>query len=58
MIGTVAFAVTAVFAVAPEGIDVFGACVVGIITAIGGGTIRDVTLEVLVFWGYRLKKNH
>jgi len=50
MAGTVAFAVTAVLAVAPRGIDLFGACVMGVITAIGGGTIRDVIIEVPVFW--------
>ena len=50
MAGTVAFAVTAVLAVAPKGIDLFGACVMGIITAIGGGTIRDLILDVPVFW--------
>ncbi|MDX8339034.1 trimeric intracellular cation channel family protein [Draconibacterium sp. IB214405] len=48
--GTVAFAVTAVLAVIPKGIDLFGACVMGIITAIGGGTIRDIVLDVPVFW--------
>ena len=50
MAGTVAFAVTAVLAVIPKGIDLFGASVMGIITAIGGGTIRDVILGVPVFW--------
>lgn len=50
MAGTVAFAVTAVLAVTPRGIDVFGACVMGVITAIGGGTIRDLILGVPVFW--------
>ena len=48
--GTVAFAVTAVLAVMPRGIDLFGACVMGLITAIGGGTIRDLILGVPVFW--------
>jgi uncharacterized membrane protein YeiH len=48
--GTVAFAATAVLAVAPRGIDLFGATVFGIITAIGGGTIRDIILDVPVFW--------
>ena len=48
--GTVAFAVTAVLAVAPRGIDPFGACVMGIITAVGGGTVRDLILDVPVFW--------
>ena len=50
MAGTVAFAVTAVLAVAPKGIDFFGASVMGIITAIGGGTVRDVILDVPIFW--------
>ena len=50
MAGTVAFAVTAVLALASRGIDLFGACVMGIITAIGGGTVRDVVLDVPVFW--------
>ena len=50
MAGTVAFAVTAVLAVTPRGVDLFGACVMGLITAIGGGTIRDVILDVPVFW--------
>lgn len=50
MAGTVAFAVTAVLAVTPRGIDLFGACVMGVITSIGGGTIRDLVLGVPVFW--------
>lgn len=50
MAGTVAFAATAVAAVAPKHVDLFGAVVMGIITAIGGGTIRDVILDVPVFW--------
>lgn len=50
MIGTVAFAVTAVLVVIPRGIDLFGACVMGVITAVGGGTIRDMILNVPVFW--------
>ena len=51
MAGTVAFAVTAVLAVAPRGIDLFGVLVLGVITAIGGGTLRDVIIEAPVFWG-------
>ena len=50
MAGTVAFAVTAVLAVTARGIDLFGATVLGIITAVGGGTVRDLILEVPVFW--------
>lgn len=54
MAGTVAFAVTAVLAVSKQGIDLFGACVLGIITAIGGGTIRDLILDVPIFWAIDL----
>ena len=50
MAGTVAFAVTAVIAVAPKGIDLFGASVMAIVTAVGGGTIRDVITNAPVFW--------
>lgn len=50
MLGIVAFAVTAVLAVASRGIDLFGANVLGLITTIGGGTVRDAILGVPVFW--------
>lgn len=50
MAGTVAFAVTAVLAVVPKGINVVAALVLGLITAIGGGTLRDTVLGVPVFW--------
>ena len=50
MLATVAFAASAVLAVSNSNIDLFGAFVLGIVTAIGGGTIRDLILEVPVFW--------
>lgn len=50
MAGTVAFASSAVLSVAERRIDLFAAVVLGIITAVGGGTIRDVILQVPVFW--------
>jgi uncharacterized membrane protein YeiH len=49
--GTVVFAVSGVFAVAGRGLDWFGGIVVGIVTAVGGGTIRDLVLGASpVFW--------
>ncbi len=48
--GTIAFAVTAVLAVSAKGIDLFGACVLAMITAVGGGTLRDLIIDVPVFW--------
>ena len=50
MIGTVAFAATAVLGVKALTITSFEAVVFAIITAVGGGTIRDVILDVPVFW--------
>jgi uncharacterized membrane protein YeiH len=52
---TVAFAVTAVLAIRSDSdIDFVGASLLGLITAIGGGTIRDVILDVPVFWSLDL----
>lgn len=55
MAATVAFAVTAVLAIRKDSdLDLLGATVLGLITAIGGGTIRDVILDVPVFWAQDL----
>ena len=50
MIGTAVFAVTGVLAVNRRGLDVFGAVVLGCVTALGGGTIRDLVIGAPVFW--------
>lgn len=50
MAGTVAFASSAVLCVAERKVDLFAAVVLGIITAVGGGTVRDVILDVPIFW--------
>lgn len=50
MIGTAVFAITGVLALRRDGIDVFGALVLGVVTALGGGTLRDLILDVPVFW--------
>jgi uncharacterized membrane protein YeiH len=50
MIGTAVFAVTGVLAVNRRGLDVFGAVVLGGVTSLGGGTIRDLVIAAPVFW--------
>ncbi|MEY3498239.1 MAG: hypothetical protein RLZZ325_1246, partial [Pseudomonadota bacterium] len=50
IIASAAFAITGVLAISDRGVDLFGVLVLGIITAIGGGTIRDVIMGVPVFW--------
>jgi uncharacterized membrane protein YeiH len=50
MIGTAVFAVTGVLAVNRRGLDALGGTVLGTVTALGGGTIRDVIIRAPVFW--------
>lgn len=49
-IGTFAFATSGIRMASAKRFDWFGAYVVGAATAIGGGTLRDVMLDVPVFW--------
>ena len=49
-IAVVVFGVTAVLAISHKGTDLFGVLFLGFITALGGGTIRDLILDVPVFW--------
>ncbi len=49
-IATAVFAVTGVLAAVRQNMDVMSLVVVGVVTAIGGGTIRDLMLDVPVFW--------
>lgn len=50
MIGGAVFAITGGLMAARQGMDIFGFVVLGIVTAIGGGTIRDLILGLQVFW--------
>ncbi len=49
-IGTFAFAISGIRLAAAKGFDWFGAFVVGMVTAVGGGTLRDILLNVSPFW--------
>jgi uncharacterized membrane protein YeiH len=50
LLATVTFSVTGVLAVRATRMDLFGVVIVGVVTAVGGGTIRDIILNVPVFW--------
>ncbi len=50
VIGTFAFAISGIRLAAYKSFDWFGAYVVGLVTAIGGGTLRDLLLDIPVFW--------
>lgn len=49
-IGTFAFAISGIRHAASKGFDWFGAYVVGLVTAVGGGTLRDIMIGLPPFW--------
>ena len=49
-LGTFAFAISGIRLASAKRFDWFGAYVVGFVTAVGGGTIRDLLLDVPPFW--------
>jgi uncharacterized membrane protein YeiH len=49
-IGTLAFAISGTRLAAAKNFDLFGAYIVGLTTAIGGGTVRDLLLGLSPFW--------
>ena len=50
LLGTFAFAISGIRLASGKQIDWFGAYVVGLATAIGGGTVRDLLLDLTPFW--------
>ncbi len=51
LLGVAVFAISGVLAAGRKGLDVLGVSVVAVVTAIGGGTIRDLLLDRHpVFW--------
>jgi len=51
MLGTAAFAVSGALAASRKNMDIFGFCVLALMPAVGGGTIRDIIIDrVPVFW--------
>ncbi len=49
-LGTFAFAISGIRLASAKKFDLFGAFVVGFVTAIGGGTLRDLFINVTPFW--------
>lgn len=50
LLGTLAFALSGIRMASKKQIDWFGAYIIGLVTAIGGGTIRDILLDLRPFW--------
>lgn len=50
LFGTFAFAVSGIRLASGKQMDWFGAYIIGLVTAIGGGTVRDLLLDLTPFW--------
>lgn len=50
ILGTIAFAISGIRLAAAKRFDWFGAYVIGLVTAIGGGTLRDLLIKQEIFW--------
>ena len=50
LLGTMVFAISGAMAANRKGIDIFGSTFMGFVTAIGGGSIRDVFLNIRPVW--------
>lgn len=50
VLGTLAFALSGIRMASLKEFDIFGAYILGLVTAIGGGTVRDVLLGKQPFW--------
>ena len=50
LLGTFAFAISGIRLASGKQMDWFGAYIIGLVTAIGGGTMRDLLLDITPFW--------
>ena len=50
IVGTIAFAISGVLVAGGRKMDWFGVVVLGVMVAVGGGTLRDLLLGAPVFW--------
>ncbi len=52
ILGLVAFSISGALAAFKRDLDIIGYIIVGTVTGIGGGTVRDLILDRPVFWLY------
>ncbi|MDP9957686.1 trimeric intracellular cation channel family protein [Epilithonimonas hungarica] len=50
VLGTISFAMSGSFAAMQKRLDPFGVLIIAFVTSVGGGTVRDLLLDVPVFW--------
>ncbi|WDT69049.1 trimeric intracellular cation channel family protein [Cloacibacterium sp. TD35] len=54
ILGTMSFAMSGTFAAMQKRFDPFGVMIIAFVTSVGGGTVRDLLLDVPVFWMHDL----
>lgn len=50
LVGMAAFSITGVIAAGKKDMDIFSIVLLGVVTAMGGGTLRDIIINAPVFW--------
>ena len=55
ILGTISFSMSGSFAAMQKRLDPFGVMIIAFITSVGGETIRDILLDVPVFWMHDLR---
>ncbi len=50
LLGVIVFAISGAFSAMQKRFDAFGITIIGFVTALGGGTTRDILLNIPVFW--------
>ncbi|NGM61191.1 trimeric intracellular cation channel family protein [Sphingobacterium sp. SGG-5] len=50
LLGTMVFAISGAMAANRKGVDIFGVTFMGFVTAIGGGSLRDIFLNIRPVW--------
>ena len=51
LLGIAAFSITGVIAAGKKDMDIFSIVLLGVVTALGGGTLRDIIIDASpVFW--------
>ncbi len=55
ILGTISFSISGVLTAVKKRMDPFGIFIIAFVTAVGGGTLRDVLIDAPVFWMYDLR---
>ncbi|REC57115.1 trimeric intracellular cation channel family protein [Chryseobacterium piscium] len=54
ILGTISFSMSGSFAAMQKRLDPFGVLIIAFVTSVGGGTVRDLLLDIPVFWMHDL----